>query len=207
MPRVDDDDSSIPKRSACSLRRVETSEEVRFDYRRRDGEDSRRLVEPHQLVTTGRRWYLVAWDQRRDDWRTFRLDRLRKPRLAGKRFRPREIPGGDAASFVATSLGSTPRHEEATLSISAAFTELEDVLRWVDHTTNPAGDRVVCGPDPRRGPRSARHVHRPHRAHRPRGGHRASRTRRHRQTTRRELLDGPLRLAAAASPRREAVEV
>ena len=110
------------------------SEEVRFDYQRRDGADSRRLVEPHQLVTAGRRWYLVAWDQRRHDWRTFRLDRLRKPRPAGGRFTPREIPGGDAASFVATSLGSIPRHDEATLAINAAFAELEDVLRWVDHT-------------------------------------------------------------------------
>ena len=109
-------------------------EEVRFDYRRGDGEESRRLVEPHQLVTAGRRWYLVAWDQRRNDWRTFRLDRLRKPRLAGGRFISREIPGGDAASFVATSLGSIPRHDEATLAINAAFAELEDVLRWVNHT-------------------------------------------------------------------------
>ena len=109
-------------------------EEVRFDYRRRDGEDSRRLVEPHQLVTAGRRWYLVAWDQRRHDWRTFRLDRLRDARLAGRRFTPREIPGGDAASFVATSLGPMLRHHEATLAIDAGLAEVEDVLRWVDHT-------------------------------------------------------------------------
>ena len=74
-------------------------EEVRFDYRRRDGKPSRRLVEPHQLVTAGRRWYLVAWDQRRHDWRTFRLDRLSNARLAGRRFTPREIPGGDAATL------------------------------------------------------------------------------------------------------------
>lgn len=109
-------------------------EEVRFDYRRRDGDDSRRLVEPHQLVTAGHRWYLVAWDQRRHDWRTFRLDRLRDARLAGRRFPPREVPGGDAASFVAASVGSTLRHHEATLTVGAAISELEDVLRWVDHT-------------------------------------------------------------------------
>src|SRR5690606_15388810 len=58
-------------------------EQVRFDYVRRDDEASSRLVEPHQLVSTGRRWYLLAWDLRRDDWRTFRLDRLQRPRLAG----------------------------------------------------------------------------------------------------------------------------
>jgi len=120
-------------------------EEVRFDYQRRDGEDSRRLVEPHELVTAGRRWYLVAWDQRRDDWRTFRLDRLRDARLAGRRFTTRAIPEGDAASFVATSLGPMLRHHHATLAIDARLDEVEDVLRWVDHTpvqTEAASCRV-----------------------------------------------------------------
>jgi predicted DNA-binding transcriptional regulator YafY len=133
MPWATDDvvdpESLIVLAAACRDR-----EEVRFDYQRRDGEDSRRLVEPHQLVTAGRRWYLVAWDQRRHAWRTFRLDRLSEPRLAGGRFTPRDIPGGDAASFVATSLGAIPRHHGATLSINAVFADLEDVLRWVDHT-------------------------------------------------------------------------
>jgi predicted DNA-binding transcriptional regulator YafY len=129
-----DDDVVDPESLSVLAGACRDHEEVRFDYQRRDGEDSRRLVEPHQLVTAGRRWYLVAWDQRRRDWRTFRLDRLREPRLAGGRFTPREIPGGDAASFVATSLGPLPRHREATLAIGASFAELEQVLRWVDHT-------------------------------------------------------------------------
>jgi predicted DNA-binding transcriptional regulator YafY len=59
------------------------NEQVRFDYRRRDGEEAARLVEPHNLVSAGRRWYLVGWDVRREDWRTFRLDRLNEPRLGG----------------------------------------------------------------------------------------------------------------------------
>ena len=109
-------------------------EEVRFDYRRRDGEDSRRLVEPHQMVTAGRRWYLVAWDLRRDDWRTFRLDRLSDAARAGRRFTAREIPGGDAADFVATSLSSIPREIEALVAIGAPYTQIEDVLRWTEHS-------------------------------------------------------------------------
>lgn len=80
-------------------------EHVRFHYRRRDGVDNRRHVEPHQLVTVGRRWYLVAWDTGRGDWRTFRVDRLRDPRLTATRFVAREIPGGDAAGFVEASIG------------------------------------------------------------------------------------------------------
>ncbi|WP_106401357.1 helix-turn-helix transcriptional regulator [Actinocorallia populi] len=109
-------------------------EDVRFDYRRRDGENSRRLVQPHQLATAGHRWYLVAWDRRRHDWRTFRLDRLREPRPTGSHFTPRQIPGGDAARFIASSVGSIPRHHEAKLAVNAAFAELEGVLRRVDHT-------------------------------------------------------------------------
>src|SRR5262245_51650675 len=54
---------------------------VRFAYRRRDGTGSRRDVEPHTLVNLGRRWYLVGWDRGREDWRTFRLDRLSGPAL------------------------------------------------------------------------------------------------------------------------------
>jgi predicted DNA-binding transcriptional regulator YafY len=88
-------------------------EEVRFEYRRRDGEHGHRLVEPHQLVTAGRRWYLVAWDLRRVDWRTFRLDRLHTVRLAGRRFAAREIPGGDGAAFVAASLSDLPYEADA----------------------------------------------------------------------------------------------
>jgi predicted DNA-binding transcriptional regulator YafY len=107
-------------------------EQVRFDYQRRDGEDSRRLVEPHQLVSSGRRWYLAAWDVRRDDWRTFRLDRLTDPKLAGVRFSPRPIPGGDAAAYVAQSLGERPLPFTATALVTATLDEAEAALRWID---------------------------------------------------------------------------
>src|SRR5215212_10874583 len=80
------------------------SECLRFGYRSRDGADSRREVEPHSVVNHGRRWYLVAWDRRRDDWRTFRIDRLAKPTSAGVRFRPRRLPAKDAAAYVEQSI-------------------------------------------------------------------------------------------------------
>jgi predicted DNA-binding transcriptional regulator YafY len=67
-------------------------ERLRFDYRSHDGTATVRTTEPHRLVHTGRRWYLVAWDVEREDWRTFRLDRM-EPRIpTGPRFPPREIP-------------------------------------------------------------------------------------------------------------------
>jgi predicted DNA-binding transcriptional regulator YafY len=65
---------------------------LRFDYRNHDGTATMRTTEPHRLVHTGPRWYLVAWDLDRDDWRTFRVDRM-EPRIpTGPRFTPREVP-------------------------------------------------------------------------------------------------------------------
>ena len=82
------------------------NERLRFDYRNHDGVESLRTVEPHRLAHTGRRWYLVAWDIDRDEWRTFRVDRI-APRIpTGPRFTPREPPDGDLASFVAKGTGS-----------------------------------------------------------------------------------------------------
>ncbi|RCV51642.1 helix-turn-helix transcriptional regulator [Marinitenerispora sediminis] len=60
-----------------------------------------RRVQPHHLVTWGGRWYLVAWDLDREDWRTFRADRITPRTPTGPRFTPRELPGGDVAAFVA----------------------------------------------------------------------------------------------------------
>lgn len=128
-----DDGAIDPEALSVLAAACRDRELVRFDYRRRDGTNSRRRVEPHQLVTVGRRWYLVGWDDGRVDWRTFRLDRLLGPRPEGGHFAPRELPGGDAAHFVASSL-DWPRDHEAQLAIQASYAELEGVLRWFDHT-------------------------------------------------------------------------
>jgi predicted DNA-binding transcriptional regulator YafY len=105
------------------------AEQVRFGYQARDGASTRRLVEPHQLVVTDHRWYLVAWDVRRDDWRTFRLDRMTDAKLAGVRFRARDIPDGDAAAFVARSIRSMPQPHEAVLDVKGDADAVRAVLR------------------------------------------------------------------------------
>lgn len=76
------------------------SVQVRFDYVDAAGTATRREVEPHTLVPDGRRWYLVAFDLDRMDWRTFRVDRTDRARPARRRFRRRPLPAADAASFV-----------------------------------------------------------------------------------------------------------
>lgn len=73
---------------------------VRFGYADVQGRASRRRAEPHGLVHTGRRWYLLAWDLDRDDWRTFRVDRIAGAVELGEAFMPRAIPGGSAAKLV-----------------------------------------------------------------------------------------------------------
>ncbi|NYE96103.1 putative DNA-binding transcriptional regulator YafY [Psychromicrobium silvestre] len=81
-------------------------ERLSFSYTAQQGGHSERLVEPHRLVSLGQRWYLVAYDLDRHDWRSFRLDRLRLPHNTGVRFRPRELPAKDAASYLQNSLNS-----------------------------------------------------------------------------------------------------
>jgi predicted DNA-binding transcriptional regulator YafY len=102
-----------------------------------------RRVEPHHLVARAGRWYLVAWDLDRHDWRTFRADRITPRTPTGPRFTPREVPGGDVVAFVAGRFrgvdgpGSWPCRGEVVLALPAA-----DVIPF-------AGDGVVeqLGPD------------------------------------------------------------
>lgn len=98
-------------------------ERLRFAYRSGDGDRSRRLTEPYRLVSTGRRWYLVAYDLDRADWRTFRVDRLVDPLATGARFTPRELPTGDAAEYLRQSVyGRRETYEvDVTFAAPAAF--------------------------------------------------------------------------------------
>ena len=98
---------------------------LRFGYRRRDGTESNREVEPHSLVNRGRRWYLVAWDRRREAWRTFRIDRLSKPASSGMRFMPRELPGADPAQFVARSIAAAPSRFQARVTLHASAQQIK----------------------------------------------------------------------------------
>ena len=104
------------------------SERVRFGCRGRDGANSRREVEPHSLVNVGRRWYLVAWDAGREDWRTFRVDRLTAPATTGVRSSPRKLPAKDGAAYVSQSLSTAPHRYEARVTLNAP---IESIRRWV----------------------------------------------------------------------------
>lgn len=123
LPWTGPDDTVEPEALALLAQACRDREQVRFAYVARDGAATDRLIEPHRLVTAGRRWYLAAFDLRRDDWRTFRVDRLADVRLAGVRFTPRRPPGGSVEAYVAEALGSRPTHE-VTLLLHASVDEV-----------------------------------------------------------------------------------
>ncbi len=98
-PRAGDDHPSVDLTTLMTLAMASRGQErMRFDYRTGEGQTSRRHVEPHRLVSLSRRWYLVAFDLDRDDWRTFRIDRVGTPVSTGVRATPRAAP--DAAALV-----------------------------------------------------------------------------------------------------------
>jgi predicted DNA-binding transcriptional regulator YafY len=113
-----------PKQLTVIAAACRDGECLRFAYRSREGTDSRREVEPHSLVNLGRRWYLVAWDRRREDWRTFRVDRLARPAATGVRFEPRRLPVRDAGAYVKRSITAAPSRYEARVTLHAAADEI-----------------------------------------------------------------------------------
>ncbi|GAA2998055.1 helix-turn-helix transcriptional regulator [Streptosporangium longisporum] len=94
-------------------------ESLRFDYTGHDGAVTRRLAEPYRLVHLDRRWYLVAWDVERRDWRTFRADRIAPRTPGGPRFAPREPPDGDVAAYVLRGVGAAPWRYRARVRLHA----------------------------------------------------------------------------------------
>ncbi|MFL6144790.1 MAG: helix-turn-helix transcriptional regulator [Labedaea sp.] len=99
---------------------------VRFVYETRAGVAGERTVEPVRLVATARRWYLMAWDVDRDDWRTFRLDRTRAAVASTWRFRAREHP--DPVAFVQQGVTAAPYRHVVRALVAASLTEVGAVV-------------------------------------------------------------------------------
>lgn len=121
-PRVDPD-VLTRLAGACEDQRC-----LRFAYRDAKGHESERHVEPHGVVHTLARWYLVCWDLARADWRTFRVDRLRRPTLAQPFALRREVPTGDLAAFVAEATGPRGRPFQAVIELLAPLEQVQDWL-------------------------------------------------------------------------------
>ena len=118
-------------------------ERIRFNYRSRSEEVTERNVEPHQLVSLGQRWYLLAFDRDRDDWRTFRLDRVESPRPTRFRFEPRPIPGGDAGEYVLRSIQARPMRYQVSVTVDAPVSVIEAKMRPGEGTVETV-DEARC---------------------------------------------------------------
>ncbi len=102
-----------------------------FSYTARDGAATERYVEPYRLVVLARRWYLLAYDLDRDNWRTFRVDRIAEPRATVAPFAPRELPSDDPAAFVRDSIGQMPRGHEIMVDVETDAATVESRIgRW-----------------------------------------------------------------------------
>lgn len=117
-------------------RAIREHHQARFDYTARDGAASSRRIEPYRVIATGRRWYLMAFDLDRDDWRSFRLDRMTQVRASTFGFSPREAP--DAEAFVRRSMSAGYDHEATLRFACAADAIAEFVGGWGELTATDA---------------------------------------------------------------------
>jgi len=108
--------------TACRDARV-----LRFGYRSHAGDGSQRHVQPTRLANYGRRWYLIAWDIDRSDWRSFRVDRMDKARATGDSFVPRPVPA-DVATRLERGIAYEPFACRITLRLQGGVEELQAVL-------------------------------------------------------------------------------
>ena len=124
-------------------------EVVRFAYSDHSGASSQRRVEPYRLVNWGQRWYLVCWDVERDDWRTFRVDRMHEVRSVGHRFRARDLPAEDIAAYVAAKTRQVQMKIVGRVVVHAPASEVESRIGWwTQGSIEPLGDdrcRVQVG--------------------------------------------------------------
>ena len=120
------------------------SDLVRFEYLSHDGAATVRHVEPYRLVHTSYRWYLLAWDVDRADWRTFRVDRIGVKPRPGQAFSPRPLPSADVAAYVAKSMSTHIQRTRARVTLLAPMAVASKRLSWIRGTLAPLGnDRCV----------------------------------------------------------------
>jgi predicted DNA-binding transcriptional regulator YafY len=133
-------DSAVLSTIAGAIR---ASERLRFDYVDHDGNQTVRTVEPQRLVVWGSRWYLLAWDIDRDDWRTFRVDRITPKTPTGPRFKPRTLSDEDAASHVQRSAGSATWRYRARIRIHAPVDQVRALLPLAVDVSPDGPDRCI----------------------------------------------------------------
>ena len=95
---------------------------VRVDYERADGVRGERRLEPYRVLSMEGRWYLFAWDLGREDWRTFRMDRMHAVHPSTFPIGERPVPDIEAEVRESITVGGYPR--TATVRIVAPLEEI-----------------------------------------------------------------------------------
>lgn len=135
-----------PQADSATLTTVATAcrdhEYLAFDYVGRDGEATARRVEPHGVVIVYARWYLVAFDPDRDDWRSFRVDRISRPTPARRHFNPRALPDADLASYLARTFAAASYRYTAWATVYAPAEQvMANMLEPIPGTVQPRDER------------------------------------------------------------------
>jgi predicted DNA-binding transcriptional regulator YafY len=142
MAPLGDQASVDPEHLTVLAAAITTHERVRLRYLAHDGTETMRLVEPHRLVSAGRRWYLVGYDNDRDDWRTFRVDRVHEPRPTGTRAAPRQLPAADAAAYVRDQLATLAPTYQAVVTLHAPIDQAKARVGDGPGDLEPINDRT-----------------------------------------------------------------
>lgn len=103
---------------------VRAHERLRFGYTKPGGGEAARHTEPQRLVSWGPRWFLLAWDLDRADWRVFRVDRMTPRPPTGVRFRPRVIPEEKVVEYVVGRVNKAAWRYRARLLVHASAAEV-----------------------------------------------------------------------------------
>ncbi|MDI6101659.1 YafY family protein [Actinoplanes sp. NEAU-A12] len=110
---------------------------LRFDYRTHDGTTSVRTTEPHRMVHAGRRWYLVGWDVDRQDWRTYRVDRLEPRPPTGPRFTPRTPPEPDLSGYTSRAISTSAYRYQARFTLHVGIETASERISPTTGTLEP----------------------------------------------------------------------
>lgn len=130
------------------------SERIRFGYTAATGQESTRSTEPQMLVPHGLRWYLLAWDLGRKDWRTFRLDRISSLQQTRVLFPARDVSAARAAAMVAKAVSHVEPGYTATVVLELPLTDARALLGWwareatardAGHTEWPLASEQLAG--------------------------------------------------------------
>ena len=141
VPTVDPDDLTVVATACRDHVRLRFGYRGRADDASAPGPPPERSVEPHRLVHTGRVWYLVAWDLDRDDWRTFRLDRVTGLEATGHRFAPRPPPDDDVARYASHGVSTAVYPIRAIVRLRVPADEAARTISPTAGVVEPIDDR------------------------------------------------------------------